>query len=113
MVDKETYLKVLKEEKIKLLTEFYKPKEEGTGHFNTAASVLQFRIEQLENQGKPTAVHLVVAIACTAGIEYVQRLAPHAHIWCGDIDEELTAKSYIVPGLGDAGDLAFGTKIQH
>ena len=50
MVDKETYLKVLKEEKIKLLTEFYKPKEEGTGHFNTAASVLQYRIEQLEKE---------------------------------------------------------------
>ena len=49
MVNKETYLAVLKEEKIKLLTEFYKPDEEGTGHFNTAASVLQFRIEQLEN----------------------------------------------------------------
>ena len=69
-------------------------------------------IHELESQGKPSAVHLVVAIACTAGIELVQRLAPHAHIWCGDIDEELTAKSYIVPGLGDAGDLAFGTKLQ-
>jgi uracil phosphoribosyltransferase len=33
-------------------------------------------------------------------------------IWCGDIDDELTAKGYIVPGLGDAGDLAFGTKSQ-
>jgi uracil phosphoribosyltransferase len=32
--------------------------------------------------------------------------------WCGDIDDELTAKGYIVPGLGDAGDLAFGTKVQ-
>jgi uracil phosphoribosyltransferase len=77
----------------------------------TGASLVK-TIQQLEAQGKPAAVHLVVAIACTAGIEYVQRLAPHAHIWCGDIDEELTAKSYIVPGLGDAGDLAFGTKMQ-
>ena len=33
-------------------------------------------------------------------------------IWCGDIDDELTAKGYIVPGLGDAGDLAYGTKMQ-
>ena len=77
----------------------------------TGASLVK-TIHELEAQGKPSAVHLVVAIACTAGIEHVQRLAPHANIWCGDIDEELTAKSYIVPGLGDAGDLAFGTKLQ-
>ncbi|GDX42754.1 uracil phosphoribosyltransferase [Bacteroidota bacterium] len=77
----------------------------------TGASLVK-TIHELEAQGKPSAVHIVVAIACTAGIEHVQQLAPHAHIWCGDIDEELTAKSYIVPGLGDAGDLAFGTKLQ-
>lgn len=77
----------------------------------TGASLVK-TIHELEAQGKPSAVHIVVAIACTAGIEHVQRLASHAHIWCGDIDEELTAKSYIVPGLGDAGDLAFGTKLQ-
>ncbi len=46
------------------------------------------------------------------GIEYVRRNIPTATIWCGDIDDELTAKGYIVPGLGDAGDLAFGSKIQ-
>jgi len=77
----------------------------------TGASLIK-TIHELEAQGKPSSIHLVVAIACTTGIEYVQRHAPHAHIWCGDIDEELTAKSYIVPGLGDAGDLAFGTKLQ-
>jgi uracil phosphoribosyltransferase len=77
----------------------------------TGASLVK-TIQELEAQGKPSAIHLVVAIACTTGIDYVQRLAPHAHIWCGAIDEELTAKSYIVPGLGDAGDLAFGTKLQ-
>ena len=37
---------------------------------------------------------------------------PNVKIWCGDIDKELTAKAYIVPGLGDAGDLAFGPKMQ-
>lgn len=52
------------------------------------------------------------AIACTVGIEYVLREVPRATIWCGDIDDELTAKGYIVPGLGDAGDLAFGQKMQ-
>ncbi len=77
----------------------------------TGASLVK-TIHELESLGKPSAVHIVVAIACTAGIEHVQKHAPHAHIWCGDIDEELTSKSYIVPGLGDAGDLAFGSKLQ-
>jgi uracil phosphoribosyltransferase len=47
------------------------------------------------------------------GIEYVLRAEPKATIWCGDIDDELTAKGYIVPGLGDAGDLAYGAKMQN
>lgn len=69
-------------------------------------------IHELNADGNPSEIHIVVAIACSVGIEYVQREAPFAKIWCGDIDEELTAKSYIVPGLGDAGDLAYGPKLQ-
>lgn len=69
-------------------------------------------IQYLRDEGHPREIHVVVAIACTVGIEYVQRSEPHVKIWCGAIDEELTAKGYIVPGLGDAGDLAFGTKVQ-
>jgi uracil phosphoribosyltransferase len=69
-------------------------------------------IHYLREEGGPSHIHVVVAIACTVGIEYVQREEPHATIWCGAIDEELTAKGYIVPGLGDAGDLAYGTKVQ-
>jgi len=69
-------------------------------------------IHYLREEGRPSHIHVVVAIACTVGIEYVQREEPHATIWCGAIDEELTAKGYIVPGLGDAGDLAYGTKVQ-
>lgn len=69
-------------------------------------------IQFLRQEGKPAAIHIVAAIACTVGIEYVRRSEPHVSIWCGDIDEELTAKGYIVPGLGDAGDLAFGPKVQ-
>jgi uracil phosphoribosyltransferase len=49
-------------------------------------------------------------IASAAGLEAVRRRHPKAHIWVGAVDEELTAKSYIVPGLGDAGDLAYGEK---
>jgi uracil phosphoribosyltransferase len=69
-------------------------------------------IQYLREEGKPSEMHIVAAIACSVGIEYVQRSEPHVKIWCGDIDEELTAKGYIVPGLGDAGDLAFGVKVQ-
>lgn len=69
-------------------------------------------IQFLREEGHPSEIHVVVAIACTVGIEYVLRAEPNCRIWCGDIDDELTAKGYIVPGLGDAGDLAFGTKVQ-
>jgi len=69
-------------------------------------------IQYLKEEGRPQAIHIVTAIACTVGIEYLRREVPEAIIWCGDIDDELTAKGYIVPGLGDAGDLAYGAKIQ-
>lgn len=69
-------------------------------------------IHFLKEEGKPSEIHVVVAIACTVGIEYVKREDPSIKIWCGDIDDELTAKGYIVPGLGDAGDLAYGAKVQ-
>lgn len=70
-------------------------------------------IHFLREEGQFRELHIVCAIACTVGIEYVLRAEPKCTIWCGDIDEELTAKGYIVPGLGDAGDLAYGVKIQN
>ncbi len=69
-------------------------------------------IQYLKEEGRPEAIHIVTAIACTVGIEYLRREVPEAIIWCGAIDDELTGKGYIVPGLGDAGDLAYGAKIQ-
>lgn len=69
-------------------------------------------IQFLREEGHPSHIHVVAAIACTVGIEYVLRSEPNCKIWCGAVDDELTAKGYIVPGLGDAGDLAFGTKVQ-
>ncbi|MEO8582363.1 MAG: uracil phosphoribosyltransferase [Flavitalea sp.] len=69
-------------------------------------------IQFLRDEGSPKEIHIVAAIACTVGIEYLIRAVPNVTIWCGGIDEELTAKGYIVPGLGDAGDLAFGPKVQ-
>ena len=77
----------------------------------TGASLVK-SIHFLKDEGEMKDLHIVCAIGCTVGIEYVLREVPRATIWCGDIDDELTAKGYIVPGLGDAGDLAFGQKMQ-
>ena len=77
----------------------------------TGASLVK-TIQFLRAEGHPAHIHVVTAIACTTGIEYVRRAEPECTIWCGAIDDELTAKGYIVPGLGDAGDLAFGLKVQ-
>ena len=77
----------------------------------TGASLVK-AIQYLKEEGVIKELHIVCAIACTVGIEYVLREQPKATIWCGDIDDEITAKGYIVPGLGDAGDLAFGQKMQ-
>lgn len=78
----------------------------------TGASLIK-TLAAMKNEGVPSQIHIVCAIACTVGIEYVLReIGSKVKIWCGDIDDELTAKGYIVPGLGDAGDLAYGSKIQ-
>lgn len=77
----------------------------------TGAS-MSLAIESLLERGQPAAIHIVTAVAATAGIEHIQRVMPEAHLWVGAVDEELTAKSYIVPGLGDAGDLSYGEKVQ-
>ena len=78
----------------------------------TGASVVA-ALRSLQTVGNPSQIHIASAIAATVGIEYVLReFGDKLYIWCGDIDDELTAKGYIVPGLGDAGDLAFGPKTQ-
>lgn len=69
-------------------------------------------MQMINEYGTPLEVHLISVIASDSGIEHLRRLFPQMHIWVGAIDMELTAKSYIVPGLGDAGDLAFGRKLQ-
>jgi uracil phosphoribosyltransferase len=77
----------------------------------TGAS-LALALQSLTDEQKPSQIHVVSAIACTVGIELVRRRFPDARIWAGTIDDELTARGYIVPGLGDAGDLSYGSKIQ-
>ncbi len=65
----------------------------------------------LMGRGKPAHVHVVALIASQEGLAYVKKKLPeNTSIWLGAIDDELTAQAYIVPGLGDAGDLCFGAK---
>lgn len=71
--------------------------------------VLSYR--SLLQRGKPSKVHIISALASTEGIDHLKKHLPSdIEFWVGAIDDELTAQAYIVPGLGDAGDLAFGSK---
>jgi uracil phosphoribosyltransferase len=76
-------------------------------------SSMEIAYHALLQKGGPSHIHLVSVIASKQGIDYVLRVLPKDKItlWVGAIDPEMTPKSYIVPGLGDAGDLAFGEKI--
>jgi uracil phosphoribosyltransferase len=68
--------------------------------------------KEIMQRGRPKHTHIVAALASVQGVEYVKKhLSKDITVWVGDLDEELTAQSYIVPGLGDAGDLAFGVKM--
>jgi uracil phosphoribosyltransferase len=77
----------------------------------TGASI-DLTIKTLLEYGTPEKIHVVTAISSADGLEFIKRTHPDVDIWLGAVDEELTAKSYIVPGLGDAGDLSFGEKVQ-
>lgn len=71
-------------------------------------------LKALETMGKPKKIHLVSVIGAQAGIDYVSANFPEdSSLWIATIDQELNERGYIVPGLGDAGDLAFGPKLQH
>ena len=78
----------------------------------TGASLIE-ALKDLLTHGKPSQIHIVAAIASRQGAEAIRTAYPEAHIWIGAIDEELTSKGYITPGLGDAGDLSFGVKLQN
>ncbi len=74
-----------------------------------SSAVLAYKA--LLKRGIPEHTHLVAIIASIEGLDYVKKNLPgNVTIWLGAIDDELTAQAYIVPGLGDAGDLAFGIK---
>lgn len=77
----------------------------------TGAS-LEIAYKKLCDEGEPAHTHLVCPISSAYAVEYLQKhlLNENVTLWVAAIDEELTSHSYIVPGLGDAGDLAFGEK---
>ncbi|NEU10319.1 uracil phosphoribosyltransferase [Flavihumibacter sp. R14] len=66
--------------------------------------------KELLRQYKIRELHIVSVIASAEGVAHVKANLPKARLWLGAIDEEMTTKAYIVPGLGDAGDLAYGVK---
>ena len=77
-----------------------------------SGSSMVLAMEALLSKGKPKHIHVVVTIASSEGIQYFKENLPFRNctLWLGAEDKEMTAQSYIVPGLGDAGDLAFGEK---
>jgi uracil phosphoribosyltransferase len=69
-------------------------------------------LEALKKHGIPKEIHLVCVIGATEGIEFIKNHFPeNTHLWIAAIDDTLNEKGYIIPGLGDAGDLAFGQKL--
>jgi len=78
-----------------------------------SGSSMILAMQALLSQGKPKHIHIVAIIASTEGINYVKENIPtqNCTLWIGAEDEEMTSQSYIVPGLGDAGDLSFGKKV--
>lgn len=77
----------------------------------TGASMVQ-ALQTLTEFDKPSQLHIVCIVAAPEGIEVMQQHYPDAHIWVGAIDTALNDDKYIMPGLGDAGDLCFGEKRQ-
>ncbi len=67
---------------------------------------------KLIEKGKPSTIHIAVVIAAPVGIAYLEKHLPdNCHLWVATLDEKLNEKNYILPGLGDAGDLAYGNKL--
>ena len=68
--------------------------------------------EAIKKQGTPKEIHIVAVIGSQEGVDFIENHFPeNTHLWIAAIDDELNSKGYIVPGLGDAGDLAFGEKL--
>ncbi len=72
---------------------------------------IAFTLNALMSRGKPKQIHIVVVVASRQGLAFLSEQFPDAIFWVGAVDDELNSHGYIVPGLGDAGDLAFGPKL--
>lgn len=75
---------------------------------------MELGYEAFRTKGTPSVIHLCCVIASQKGVDYIKKVFgnyPNVTLWCGAIDPLLNEHSYIVPGLGDAGDLAYGDKI--
>lgn len=69
-------------------------------------------LQKLHLEHQPKEIHIAVVIAAPEGIAYLEKNLPsNCHLWVAALDEKLNEKNYIVPGLGDAGDLAYGSKL--
>ena len=69
-------------------------------------------LNALKNHGSPKQIHIISVIGSQSGIEHIKAVFPEStHLWIAAIDFELNNRGYIVPGIGDAGDLAFGEKL--
>ncbi len=75
-------------------------------------SSMELAYRAMLTKGEPKHIHVASVIASQAGVDYVKAHFPEdkTTIWCGAIDAEINSHSYIIPGLGDAGDLAYGEK---
>ena len=70
--------------------------------------------DALKKMGTPSEIHLLAVVGSTPGIAAVEAYFPEdSHLWIAAMDDRLNEKGYIIPGLGDAGDLAYGPKLQH
>ena len=80
---------------------------------STGTSLMLVYDALVRRAGEPEHTHFAAVFASEAGVDYVKRhINPSKYtLWCAAVDEELTSKSYIVPGVGDAGDLAYGEKL--
>ncbi|OED37710.1 uracil phosphoribosyltransferase [Flavobacteriaceae bacterium (ex Bugula neritina AB1)] len=73
---------------------------------------LENTYDAIKSHGTPKQIHIVSVIGSSEGVTYIQDIFPkNTHLWIATIDKELNKKGYIIPGLGDAGDLSFGTKL--
>lgn len=73
---------------------------------------LENTIKAMKNHGEPKQIHIIAVIGSREGVEYIKDVFPeNTHLWIAAIDEELSNRGYIIPGLGDSGDLSFGAKL--